>query len=154
LRSGAQLERYAVEPYVMAGDVYGAPPHEGRGGWTWYTGSAAWMYRLAVEQILVIRRRGDRLLVVPCLPSKWKGYSATLSAGKAVYKLSVEFGEGRERRVEFDGKPWKDDAIPFKDDEKPHTIRVVIPRPSSPQTNAANEPRSHEPQGRFAQARG
>jgi cyclic beta-1,2-glucan synthetase len=134
LKSGSHLERYGIEPYVMAGDVYGAPPHEGRGGWSWYTGSAAWMYRLAVEQILGIKRRGERLSINPCLPTKWKGYSATLSAGKAVYRLTVEFGDIGERTIEFDGKLVKGDLVPFKDDEKPHTIRVVLPRDGKQQS--------------------
>jgi cyclic beta-1,2-glucan synthetase len=149
-RSGSHLERYAVEPYVMAGDVYGAPPHEGRGGWTWYTGSAAWMYRLAVEQILGIRRRGNHLEISPCLPSSWDGYSATLAAGKSMYNLKVEVSEVGEHRVEFDGKPLKGDVVPFRDDGRAHSIRVLIVRPSA----SDGQMRVRGETGRLAQASG
>ncbi len=71
-------QRYKVEPYVVAADVYSVPPHVGRGGWTWYTGSAAWMYRAATEAILGIRRQGDHMVIAPCLPRNWPGYSAQL----------------------------------------------------------------------------
>ncbi len=74
----ADAEHYAVEPYVLAGDVCGTPPHTGRGGWTWYTGSAAWLYRLGLEAILGLRRRGGRLAAEPCLPSAWPGFEAAL----------------------------------------------------------------------------
>jgi cellobiose phosphorylase len=68
-KSSAAVGTYKVEPYVMAADVYAAPPHTGRVGWTWYTGSAGWMYRLAVESLLSLRREGDKLRLVPCLPA-------------------------------------------------------------------------------------
>jgi len=140
LRSGAQqIERYSVEPYVMAGDIYGAPPHEGRGGWTWYTGSAAWMYRLAVEQILGIRRRGNFLDVAPCLPSSWKSYTATLAVGKATYKLSVEVSNADQQQIEFDGRPWNDGFIPFRDDSRAHTIRVLLPATSHAERRTLGE---------------
>ena len=73
-----EAEHYAVEPYVLAGDIYGAPPHTGRGGWTWYTGSAAWLYRLGLEAILGLDWRKGRLVVAPCLPAAWSGYQATV----------------------------------------------------------------------------
>ncbi|WP_323013047.1 GH36-type glycosyl hydrolase domain-containing protein [Devosia sp.] len=73
------VARYKVEPYVVAADVYSVPPHIGRGGWTWYTGSAGWMYRAGIEGILGLRRQGDVLVVDPCLPADWPEFSATLS---------------------------------------------------------------------------
>jgi len=73
------VARYKVEPYVVAADVYSVPPHIGRGGWTWYTGSAGWMYRAGIEGILGVRRQGDVLVVDPCLPADWPEFSATLS---------------------------------------------------------------------------
>src|ERR1041384_5720620 len=73
-RSAAALATYKVEPYVMAADVYAAAPHTGRGGWTWYTGSAGWMYRLALESLLGLSREGARLRVAPCLPAGWPGF--------------------------------------------------------------------------------
>jgi cyclic beta-1,2-glucan synthetase len=83
-------DRYRVEPYVVAADVYSTPPHEGRGGWTWYTGSAGWMYRAGIEGILGLTRKGDRLCVNPCLPSGWKEVTMTILVGDARYSVSIE----------------------------------------------------------------
>src|SRR6185295_7499635 len=77
-RTRADVERYKVEPYVIAADVYAEPPHVGRGGWTWYTGSAGWMYRAGLESILGIRVRGARLEIDPCIPGAWSGFSVAL----------------------------------------------------------------------------
>ncbi|MDK9696272.1 MAG: glycosyl transferase [Siculibacillus sp.] len=84
------VERYAVEPYVVAADVYSVAPHGGRGGWTWYTGSAAWMYRAGVEGILGIRREGATLVVAPSLPASWPGFDATVTIGEARIDIRVE----------------------------------------------------------------
>jgi cyclic beta-1,2-glucan synthetase len=86
----ADVERYRVEPYVVAADIYSAPPHVGRGGWTWYTGSAAWMYRAGAEGILGIRRDGAFLVIDPCLPPTWPGYEATVNIGSTRYDIRVE----------------------------------------------------------------
>jgi len=85
----ASAERYRVEPYVVAADIYGEGHLEGRGGWTWYTGSAGWLYRAAVEGILGIRREGDALAFEPAIPSHWDGFEATLRIGGTTYALSV-----------------------------------------------------------------
>lgn len=84
------VERYKVEPYVVAADVYSLPPHIGRGGWTWYTGAAGWMYRAGLEGILGIRREGDRLVVAPCIPASWPGFKATVNVASTRYEISVE----------------------------------------------------------------
>lgn len=81
--------RYAVEPYVVAADVYSVAPHVGRGGWTWYTGSAGWMYQAGIEGILGLRREGDVLVVEPCLPADWPGFAATVTLGNAVCRIDV-----------------------------------------------------------------
>jgi cyclic beta-1,2-glucan synthetase len=90
-------DRYRVEPYVVAADVYGEGERTGRGGWTWYTGSAGWLYRAAVEGILGIRREGDRIRLAPSLPSAWPGFSARLSIG----------GIQKDIRVERDGDGYR-----------------------------------------------
>ncbi|MBN9065638.1 MAG: protein ndvB, partial [Rhizobiales bacterium] len=95
-------ERYRVEPYVVAADIYGSDDKGGRGGWTWYTGSAGWLYRAAVEGILGIRREADRLVVAPALPAEWEGFSAVLRPGKAVYRIRVV--RGGEITVEINGE--------------------------------------------------
>ncbi|RTZ42569.1 glycosyl transferase [Candidimonas sp. SYP-B2681] len=89
-RSPDEVERYKVEPYVVAADVYSTAPHVGRGGWTWYTGSAAWMYRAGVEGILGIRREGGFLVIAPCLPVAWPAYDAEVKFGSASYDIRVE----------------------------------------------------------------
>ncbi|MCV9880321.1 GH36-type glycosyl hydrolase domain-containing protein [Brenneria izbisi] len=84
-----QVARYRVEPYVIAADVYSVAPHSGRGGWTWYTGSAGWMYRAGVEGILGIRREGSLLVLSPCIPDDWPGFEAQVTLGDCRYLISV-----------------------------------------------------------------
>ena len=88
-------ERYRVEPYVVAADIYSSPDKAGRGGWTWYTGSAGWLYRAAVESILGIQKEGDRLIIKPVLPSHWDGYSATAAPGRRHLPDQGDAQEGR-----------------------------------------------------------
>ena len=85
----AAAERYKVEPYVIAADVYSTPPHEGRGGWTWYTGSAGWMYRAGIEGILGLSRNGNRLTLNPCIPAGWPGLSATVKHAATTLEITV-----------------------------------------------------------------
>ena len=98
-RTAEEVERYKVEPYVIAADVYSVAPHVGRGGWTWYTGSAAWMHRAAVEGILGIRREGAFLVVAPCIPAAWPGFEATVKIGATRYDIHVETPSHRSRGV-------------------------------------------------------
>ncbi len=91
-RTSAETALYRVEPYVMAADVYSVAPHKGRGGWTWYTGSAGWMYRAGLEAILGITREGKNLRVKPCIPNSWPGFEASLTIGKARYDLKITRG--------------------------------------------------------------
>lgn len=88
------VERYKVEPYVVAADVYSVAPHTGRGGWTWYTGSAGWMYRAGMEGILGIHREGKELTIQPCIPSDWPGFEATVKVDETEYFISVEQSVG------------------------------------------------------------
>ncbi|MBI1867345.1 MAG: glycosyl transferase [Methylocystis sp.] len=107
-RAPEEVERYKVEPYVIAADVYSVSPHAGRGGWTWYTGSAAWMYRAGVEGILGIRREGAFLVVDPCIPATWPGFEATVKVGSTHYDIRVETPSHRCRGVSralLDGSP-------------------------------------------------
>jgi len=125
-----KVSRYRVEPYVVAADIYSVPPHVGRGGWTWYTGSAGWLYRLGLEAILGLRRvGGDALTVAPCIPESWPGYELTYRYGKTAYKISVENPDGVNRgvkQVELDGEVLPGDRIPLVDDGRPHTVRVLM----------------------------
>jgi cyclic beta-1,2-glucan synthetase len=89
-RTARDVERYKLEPYVLAGDVYANPSHVGRGGWSWYTGSAAWMYRAAVESMLGLKRQGNTFTIEPCIPSSWPGFEMTWRVDGAHYVIAVE----------------------------------------------------------------
>ena len=121
--------RYRVEPYVIAADVYSTSPHEGRGGWTWYTGSASWMYRLGVERLLGITRFGDCLEIHPCIPASWKGYQINYRFGKTLYHIRVENPRGESDAVSqltINGKQVSDLKIPLQDDGKTHEVIVIM----------------------------
>jgi cellobiose phosphorylase len=119
-KSAGAVATYRVEPYVMAADVYAAPPHVGRGGWTWYTGSAGWMYRLAVESLLGLRREGDKLRLVPRPPAAWSGFKLRYRYGDTVYRISVVRDEGA-------GVEPSDHVISLVDDRREHLIELRIP---------------------------
>ena len=125
----AGLHKYKVEPYVAVGDVYAVPPHTGRGGWTWYTGSASWMYRAAVEYILGFKLEGDRLRIDPCIPRFWREFELTYRRGKATYRIKVENPHSLCRgvaRVEIDGAVSQGDQIVLTDDGRSHDVRVLL----------------------------
>ena len=98
-RTRADVHRYKVEPYVVAADVYAMPPHVGRGGWTWYTGSAAWMQRAGVESILGVRLGSQPPPVIPAFPRNWSGFEVSLQHGASRYDIRVENPDGVERGV-------------------------------------------------------
>ena len=127
----AGVHRYKVEPYVMAADVYTEPPHVGRGGWTWYTASAGWMYQAGVEGILGFRLRGTTLLLDPCIPRAWPSYEIDFRYHTARYEIVVENPQGVSRGVasaELDGQALTGSgaAIPLADDGATHRVRVVL----------------------------
>jgi cyclic beta-1,2-glucan glucanotransferase len=98
-RTPEEAERYKVEPYVVAADVYSVAPHAGRGGWTWYTGAAGWMFRAGVEGILGIRREGNILIVDPCIPAAWPGFEATVNVASTCYEIRVDNPSHRCRGI-------------------------------------------------------
>jgi cyclic beta-1,2-glucan synthetase len=122
---------YKVEPYVVAADVYALPPHAGRGGWTWYTGSAGWMYRLIVESLLGLKLEVDKLRFAPCLPADWKGFKVYYRYRETVYEIDVRQQAGEEARtiVAVDGEERQDAAIPLVDDRRNHLVGIVFIRP-------------------------
>ncbi len=130
--SRASVQRYKVEPYVVAGDVYAEPPHVGRGGWTWYTGAAGWLYRAGLESILGFRVRGTMLSIDPCIPRNWPGYSVTFRYRSATYQIRVNNPSGVSRgvaSVSIDGKTVVDRAnIPLVDDGAAHRVIVEMGR--------------------------
>ncbi len=101
-RDAEAVERYQVEPYVVAADVYGAEPHIGRGGWTWYTGSSGWMLRVALESILGLRQEGDELVVAPCVPDDWPSYSITWRVPGLLSTPDREVGTRPETRYDIE----------------------------------------------------
>jgi cyclic beta-1,2-glucan synthetase len=125
------IHRYKVEPYVVCADVYSAPAHVGRGGWTWYTGSAAWMYRTAAEGILGITLRGATLLVDPCIPRAWPGFEFTYKFGSSRYRITVKNPRGVNRGVaeaSLDGKGYSAGAckIELVDDGRYHYGEITL----------------------------
>jgi cyclic beta-1,2-glucan synthetase len=130
-RNADQIDRYKVEPYVVAADVYSAEAHLGRGGWTWYTGSAGWMYRVALEAILGFTKTGDSLRIDPRVPAEWDGFSITYRFGSATYEIEVV--RGADDRVTVDGAPAEGGVISLSDDGATHRVRVSLSRaPASP----------------------
>jgi cyclic beta-1,2-glucan synthetase len=128
-RSAAEVNRYTVEPYAVAADVHAHPLHAGRGGWTWYTGSAAWLYRLGLESILGVRRQGNTFSVDPCIPSSWKSCSLLWRVGATRYGFVIENEHRRTRGVggaTLDGIPVDPSAIPIADDGQRHVVRVTL----------------------------
>jgi cyclic beta-1,2-glucan synthetase len=128
-RDAAGVRRYQIEPYVLAGDVYSHPAHRGRGGWSWYTGSAGWMYRAGVESILGLRRSGRTFAVNPCIPSAWPGYEMTWRSGTTAHHIKVSNPDRRGRGVReatLDGVAVDHLAIPIADDGAVHEVRIVL----------------------------
>jgi cyclic beta-1,2-glucan synthetase len=124
-----QVKRYRVEPYVLAADVYSSDEHLGRGGWTWYTGSASWMYRIAVEHIMGLTRRGETLRVAPCVPPSWTEFEVTYRYGRSELLLQFQNGGGVAtgvRRIELDGREIDGQEIPLHDDGRKHRALVVM----------------------------
>ena len=128
-RSAADVERYKAEPYATAADVYSHPAHIGRAGWTWYTGSAGWMYRAGLESILGLKRHGTSFELDPCIPTAWPEYSIVWRFGRTRYEIAVSNPQHRCRGIaeaELDGNPVDPAAIPLVDDGTTHQVRVVV----------------------------
>jgi cyclic beta-1,2-glucan synthetase len=131
----AGLHKYKVEPYTAAADVYAVWPHTGRGGWTWYTGSASWMYRAGLEYILGFELRGERLRINPCIQQSWPEYEIAYRYGSTHYSIKVENPNGVNRgviKVEMDGEVLPSEDFPLKDDGVTHNIRIVLGVRSEP----------------------
>jgi cellobiose phosphorylase len=124
-----EVHRYKVEPYVACADIYGAPPHTGRGGWTWYTGSASWLYRVAIETILGFRLQGSTFRVEPCIPPSWPGFELSYRHRSATYRVLVDNSAGTGRSVqsvELDGQRLPNGAVPLTDDSRTHDVLIRL----------------------------
>jgi cyclic beta-1,2-glucan glucanotransferase len=123
-----RIDVYKVEPYVVAADVYYGAPHQGRGGWTWYTGSAGWMYRLILESLLGLRVEGESLYMEPVLPPDWTEYSLTYRHRETDYEIVVHAAEGSAgpRRILVNGQPVDGDRLPLIDDGGEHHVDIYL----------------------------
>ncbi|MCB8816548.1 GH36-type glycosyl hydrolase domain-containing protein [Desulfosporosinus shakirovi] len=128
-RTEHEVNRYKVEPYVMAADVYGTHSHVGRGGWTWYTGAAGWMYQAGLEGILGFKRQGDTIVLKPCIPSRWSGFSLTYHYQTTKYEIFVENPNARMTgytKIILDEAELLEPVIVLKDDGQTHTVRLIL----------------------------
>jgi len=125
----SEVDVYKVEPYVMAADVYALAPHAGRGGWTWYTGSAGWMYRLIVETLIGLRLEVDKLCMNPRLPRAWGSFKIHYRYRETFYHIVVKKDEGKTApaiRITADGTLLSDNTIPLIDDRREHQVEVLV----------------------------
>jgi cellobiose phosphorylase len=126
----AQIATYKVEPYVVAADVYAVAPHQGRGGWTWYTGSAGWMYRLLLETLLGLNLEGNQLRLTPRLPQTWTSFKIHYRYRQTHYRLTVTRSTEHSpvaNPLSLDGQALVGNTIPPLDDRRPHVVEFHIP---------------------------
>lgn len=124
-----EMDLYRVEPYVIAADVYSLHGQEGRGGWTWYTGSAAWMYRAILEEIIGFKLQGDHLLIDPCIPNEWNSFTLTYNHHESSFEIHVENPQHVSKgvtQVEMDGQPLIDHKIPLNQSPGKHYVKVLM----------------------------
>ena len=124
-----RVEQYRLEPFAVAADIYSAPEHIGRGGWSWYTGAAGWMYRIILEHILGITREGDWLRISPCVPKGWREFSVIMRLSGSEYRIEVENLEGVSTGVQLltlDGEAMDGGRVPFQPNAGLRVVRLVL----------------------------
>jgi cellobiose phosphorylase len=135
-QSARSIDIYRAEPYVVAADIYAKPPHSGRGGWTWYTGSAGWMYRLVIESLLGLRLEGARLALAPCLPRNWPGYTLSYRFGSTRYLVTVVQSQGAGHvdtlTASLDGSVQASAEFELCDDQLAHRIDLLLTLATAP----------------------
>nr|AEQ20570.1 cellobiose phosphorylase [uncultured bacterium CSLD10] len=142
-RDPQSVDRYRGEPYAVAADVSSAPGRTGRAGWTWYTGSASWMYRIWIEDVLGFRLRGDRLHICPAIPQHWPGFELVYKYGSTVYEITVRREKGFAARLELDGRPAESSEIHLLDDGVKHRVTLSLAQSEvSRELNPAEQERS------------
>lgn len=149
-KSAQDLSIYKVEPYVMAADVYGVDPHTGRGGWTWYTGSAGWMYQLILESFLGLQRRGDELWFEPCIPAEWPSFKMKYRFKSTTYYIEVIAGTVAEKTAMIDGVEQSNGFIKLIDDRGIHAVIIKCPTFANgvmPQTLNIEQMQNNDRQG-------
>lgn len=121
--------KYEQEPYVITADIYSKHPHAGKGGWSWYTGSAGWMYTALITEILGIKKKGDKMYMEPVIPSDWSGFTIEYTYGETKYNIEVENPENVScgcRKLVLDKQEQKDNGFNLVDDGEIHTVKVVL----------------------------
>lgn len=121
--------RYKVEPYVIAADVYSENSLAGRGGWTWYTGSASWMYKAGIENILGLRKEGNILKIQPCIPAEWDEYSIRYKYKQTIYNIEIKNPNHKNMDVEeiyVDGSKTDEKYVRLIDDNDIHNVKVIM----------------------------
>jgi cyclic beta-1,2-glucan synthetase len=124
-----QIATYKVEPYVVAADVYAVAPHTGRGGWTWYTGSAGWMYRLLIETLLGVNLEGERLRLAPRMPKAWESFKVHYRYRQTVYHITfkrVAPDHAGEDLLQVDGQGIPGDTFELRDDHGEHGVEMKV----------------------------
>jgi cyclic beta-1,2-glucan synthetase len=130
--TATEVATYKVEPYVMAADVYGVAPHIGRGGWTWYTGSAGWMYQLILESFLGLKREGNTIKFEPCIPVAWKSFKVRYQFEETVYNITVNQEVDKEStEISMDGEMQIDQFIQLTNDRREHDVMIAIGKPKT-----------------------
>jgi cellobiose phosphorylase len=125
----SQIATYRVEPYVMAADIYAVPPHTGRGGWTWYTGSAAWMYRLLLETLLGVNLEGNQLRLTPSLPGAWTTFTVHYRYRQTPYHIRITRVPDAlpgGKRLSLDGQALPGNIISLVDDHRDHSVEMEV----------------------------
>jgi cellobiose phosphorylase len=123
------MATYKVEPYVVAADVYAVAPHVGRGGWTWYTGSAGWMYRLLIESLLGVNLEGDQLRLTPRLPTTWTTYKIHYRYRQTIYHITITrlaAGLDVKKQLHLDGEELTTETVPLVDDHREHFVEFKV----------------------------
>ncbi|MET0382877.1 MAG: glucoamylase family protein, partial [Burkholderiaceae bacterium] len=143
-RTPAEVAVYKVEPYVMTADVYSVAPHTGRGGWSWYTGSAGWMYRLLIEAVLGLRLEfaegRPALRIDPRMPPHWSGFEVDYVHRSSFYRLQFNRGgDGAAPQLTLDGEPIDGNCLPLEDDARQHNVQVLLAAPAPVQAQASSE---------------
>jgi cellobiose phosphorylase len=120
---------YKAEPYVVAADVYSIALHSGRSGWTWYTGSAGWMFRLILESLLGLKREADTLSFEPCIPNEWESFTIHYRYKETVYRIRFiqKPGIADSKKITLDGVELPSNRVLLIDDQREHTIELMIP---------------------------
>ena len=123
-----EVEIYKVEPYVVASDIYAVDPHVGRGGWTWLSGSAAWLYRLIVESLLGLSIKQGKLRFSPCLPADWKEFKMSYRHRETLYRIVIRqtAGEDGQTGMTLDGSTVQDREITLVNDQREHAVEVFV----------------------------